>query len=252
MSTPFITEHPLQVAPELRGAELASPLRRTLAFVVDFIVLVIPSLAVALGAAVVALAVSDPKGFAAVRTVLRRSGVSAEARQGAYRDLAPLLVRFNAPGLPREVRRAVEDGDLIRAGAALEKMNLLFALSLEDHANERVTEGVVRFPLEELIPAAVRGVVFYGVAGVYFTLFTASRRAATLGKHVLRIRVARLDGHRLTIVESLERFVGYLHIPGSLFLSLVDFWRDANRRLPHDRIVHTAVVRAPLRGAARR
>jgi hypothetical protein len=27
-------------------------------------------------------------------------------------------------------------------------------------------------------------------------------------------------------------------------LVLMDFWRDPNRRLPHDRVVHTAVVRA--------
>jgi hypothetical protein len=39
MSTRFLTEHPLKVAPELRGAELASPLRGTAAFVLDFAVL---------------------------------------------------------------------------------------------------------------------------------------------------------------------------------------------------------------------
>jgi hypothetical protein len=38
MSTRFVTEQPLQVAPELRGAELASPLRRTAVFVLDFAV----------------------------------------------------------------------------------------------------------------------------------------------------------------------------------------------------------------------
>jgi hypothetical protein len=39
MSKRFLTEHPLKVAPELRGAELASPVRRTAAFVLDFVVL---------------------------------------------------------------------------------------------------------------------------------------------------------------------------------------------------------------------
>ena len=39
MSTRFLTEHPLKVPPELRGAELASPLRRAAAFVLDFAVL---------------------------------------------------------------------------------------------------------------------------------------------------------------------------------------------------------------------
>lgn len=39
MSTRFLTEHPLQVAPKLLGAELSSPLSRTAAFVLDFAVL---------------------------------------------------------------------------------------------------------------------------------------------------------------------------------------------------------------------
>lgn len=102
----------------------------------------------------------------------------------------------------------------------------------------------VRFPLERLIPQAVRGVALYGVAALYFGLLTRGRKRATLGKRVVGIRVVRLDGERLTLFESLERFVGYLHIPGTLFVGLVDFWRDPNRRLAHDRVVHTAVVRA--------
>jgi hypothetical protein len=39
MDTRFLTEHPLKIASELRGAELASPLRRRAAFVLDFAVL---------------------------------------------------------------------------------------------------------------------------------------------------------------------------------------------------------------------
>jgi hypothetical protein len=251
MSTRFLTEHPLKVAAELRGAELASPLRRTAAFVLDFVVLVIPSLIVALGAATLALAASDPKGLAAVRTLLRGKSIPVEARHGAFRDLAPLLARLDAQGLPREVHRAVEDGDLDRAAAILEQKSLIFAMAMSESTEPHVSANHVRFPIERLIPAALRGLTFYGVAAVYFSLFTASRRGATLGKRLLRIRVARLDGHRLTLVESLERFVGYLHIPASLFLSLVDFWRDPNRRLPHDRVVHTAVLRNAREGRQR-
>ena len=65
---------------------------------------------------------------------------------------------------------------------------------------------------------------------------------------MLGIRVVRLDGHRLSLMESFERFAGYLHIPGSLGIGLLDLWHDPNRRLPHDRAAHTAVVRAPRRG----
>jgi hypothetical protein len=29
-----------------------------------------------------------------------------------------------------------------------------------------------------------------------------------------------------------------VHIPGTMFLGVADLWRDPNRRLPHDRVVH--------------
>jgi uncharacterized RDD family membrane protein YckC len=86
------------------------------------------------------------------------------------------------------------------------------------------------------------------VGALYFTLLTRGRRGATLGKRLLGIRVVRLDGHRLSLMESFERFAGYLHIPGSLGLSLLDLWHDPNRRLPHDRTVHTAVLSVARRG----
>jgi len=55
--------------------------------------------------------------------------------------------------------------------------------------------------------------------------------------------VVRLDAGRLGLLESFERFVGYAQVPASLFTALLDFWRDPNRRLPHDRLSGTLVVR---------
>jgi len=243
MSTRFVCAQPLRVAAELNGAELASPMRRAIAFAVDLIFLVVPSLVVALGAATLTLRMTDPRGLHALGTLLRRQSASAEARHAAFKDLAPLLVRLDAEGLPRQVKTAVEDGDLDRAADELMKKELMIAMAFSEHPEPKVGEGTLRFPLERLIPKVVRGLALYGVAALYFTLLTA-RRGRTLGKRLLGIRVVRLDGHRLSLVEALERFVGYLHIPGSLFLSLADFWRDSNRRLPHDRVANTAVLRA--------
>ena len=98
-------------------------------------------------------------------------------------------------------------------------------------------------PLKEFIPPGIRAVALFGVPAVYFVLFTRGRRGATIGKRVLGIRVARLDGERLSWLEALERFIGYVDIPATLFLGLTDLWRDPNRRLAHDRTVHTAVFR---------
>ncbi|HNX51991.1 MAG TPA: RDD family protein, partial [Thermoanaerobaculaceae bacterium] len=151
-------------------------------------------------------------------------------------------VQIDAPGLPREVRDAVEAGDVERAAMAVEKINLLVAFGLGPH-HEELAPGTVRIALERLIPKTLQGVCLFGLAAVYFTLLHTGRRGATLGKRVMGIRVTRLDGHRLSIPEGFERFAGYLHIPGSLGLSLLDLWHDPNRRLPHDRVAHTAVLR---------
>jgi len=245
----YLSEKPLRVADELRGRPLASPLRRALAFALDLAIVAPPSVVLAIGAAAASLAVTQPRVLAALRTLVSGGrSVAPEAQHAALRELAPVLVRLDAEGLPEEVAEAVRAHDLDRAADQLAQRNLIVALSLSEHPEAPAAPGSVRFPLERMIPESVRGVTLYGAAALYFGLFTRGRRGATPGKRLLGIRVARLDGERLTLWESLERFVGYLHIPGSLFVGLADLWRDPNRRLAHDRVAHTAVIRT--RGAA--
>ncbi len=243
MSTRYLTDEPLRVVAELCGQPLASPLRRALALAVDWIVLVLPSLAVALGAALLSLRLSDPNGYRALNSLWRDTPMEPAARHTMLRDMAPLLVRIEAPGLPVAVTAAVEAGDLDRAADLLATVKFTYALSLGPHQEAPLQRNQVRVELEHLIPKALRAAAVLGVAALYFTLLTRGRRGATLGKRLVGIRVVRLDGERLSLRESFERFSGYLHIPSSLGLALLDLWHDPNRRLPHDRVVHTAVVR---------
>lgn len=246
-----LTKEPLRVATELIGAPLAPPLRRVVAFGIDMVLLVVPSVLVAMGAALAGMWIKQPEALDALRTLaLGGRSLAPGAEHAALRELAPLLVRFDAEGLPSEVREAVRAGELDRAADLLATRSLIFAMSFSEEWRPGLAEGAVRFPLELLIPQAVRGVALYGVAALYFGLLTRSRKQATLGKRIVGIRVVRLDGERLTLWESLERFVGYLHIPGTLFVGLVDLWRDPNRRLAHDRVVHTAVIRVRQRSSA--
>jgi uncharacterized RDD family membrane protein YckC len=251
MATRFLSEVPLHVAVGLRRLPLASPLRRAVAFALDCAILIVPSVAVAIAVVAVSLEVSQPRVLAALRTLaFGGASVPAGEQHAALRELAPLLARLRAEGLPEEVGEAVRANDLDRAADLLGKRRLLIAMSLSEHTAPNPAAGTVRFPLERLIPKTVRGVTLYGVAALYFGLFTRGRRGATPGKRMAGIRVVRLDGERLSLYESLERFVGYLHLPASLFIDLVDFWRDPNRRLPHDRVAHTAVLRV-VRAARR-
>ena len=243
MQTRSLTDEPLRVIPELVGQPLASPTRRALALAVDWAVLVLPTVAVALGAALLSLRLSDPGGYRALLALWRGGPAEPAARHQVLKDMAPLLVHADAPGLPVAVTAAVEAGDRDGAASLLENVDFVFALSLGPHDEAPLQPGQVRIEVEHFIPKALRAAAVFGVGALYFTLLTRGRRGATVGKRLLGIRVVRLDGHRLSLMESFERFAGYLHIPGSLGIGLLDLWHDPNRRLPHDRTVHTAVLR---------
>jgi uncharacterized RDD family membrane protein YckC len=262
MSTRFVSEEPHRVAPEHVGAELASPLRRGAALAIDLLLLFVPSLLVAIGVVAVVLSIRHPGALGALGTIVAdREGSSPAAWNAAMKTWLPILVEAKMPGLSAEVRRASEEGRPDEAAEALGRQEFLVVLNLDSHAEEHGDAGAeatgkaptVRVELQRLLPRALRVVTAYGLAALYFAFLHAGRKGATLGKRLLGLRVVRLDGHRLTLPESFERFVGYLHIPGSLGFNLVDLWHDRNRRLPHDRVAHTAVLRlrAPAKKSGR-
>lgn len=238
-----LTPEPLHVAPELVGAPLASPWRRFAALVLDGVVIVVPTVAAGLGVAALILAFSDPAALRAVASLPFLPDDPGEERLAVMRDLAPLLVRIEAEGLPREAAEAIEAGRRDEAARLLASHDFELSLEIGEGAERRLPPHTIRVELARLIPPVARGIALLGVPALYFTLLTCGRRRATLGKRALGIAVVCLDGERLSWLEGLERFVGYVHIPATFFLSVVDLWRDPNRRLPHDRTVHTAVIR---------
>jgi len=225
------------------GALLASPLRRAIAFGVDLAVLIIPSVVIAVMAALLSLSASDPQAVAGMRVLLHRRSLDETAQRQSIQKVLPLLARIEAPGLPPAARADIEEGKIREAADLLKNYDFEFLMQFDESEKPLLKPNTIRIDVRELIPRTFRFLALYGLAAVYFTLFTAGKRGATIGKRLLGIRVVRLDGHRLSWLESLERFVGYLHIPATLGLSLLDFWRDPNRRLPHDRVVHTVVLR---------
>lgn len=240
MPVRYLTDKPLQVRPELIGTPLASPARRFVAFGIDYALLIIPTLVVAIAASMLSLWLRDPAGLRALVALVSSPSGDKGDEPERIRAVLPLLVRFDREGLPSEVTGAFDAGDIDRAVELVRKRNIAIVFSFgERHAPSG--DGGILLRLDNFIPKALRAVVIFSVGAVYFTLMTMT--GATLGKRFLGIRVVRLDGHHLTVIESLERFAGYLHIPGTLGLSLLDLWRDPNRRQGHDRVVHTAVIR---------
>jgi uncharacterized RDD family membrane protein YckC len=207
----------------------------------DWILLSIPTLAVSCVVAAVSLSLTDPDGLRGIRTLL--TGEQGEdATLNALGDVAPLLVRIDALGLPASVRVAVEESDFRRAGELLVPHELDFSLVIGADS-PALAPGHIRLDIQRLIPKTIRGIAVLGTAALYFTLLTAGGRAGTFGKRIFRIRVVRLDDRPLSYLESLDRFGGYLAGVGTFGLGFLDVWRDPNRRLAHDRISNTVVIR---------
>jgi uncharacterized RDD family membrane protein YckC len=242
MAPRYLSDASLHVAPELVGAPLASPARRLLAYGLDWALLVIPTIAVTVGAAALWLQQTDRPAFDALRTIPDWQ-THPELRKRSERDVARLLVQIEAPGLPPAMAVAVEEQRLDEAVEILSHHEVMITLSGGSHAKR---PGEIVLSVERLIPGTVRGLVLYGVSAVYFSVLTWLF-GATLGKLVLGIRVCSLDGGRVPFVDACERFTGYLHIPALLFWPVFYLWRDPNRQLPHDRVARTVVLRTPPR-----
>jgi len=207
-------------------------------------VLFFPSLLVSIGAAALTLYLTNPAALWAI------SGLFTGPAQGVERaeslgDLAPILVKINAPGLPPEVAVAVKESNLLRAGELLSDYRFNFSMS-DRERDKPLASGTIRVEVEKLIPRVFRWICLFGVAALYFTFFTSRGRSRTLGKWLLGIQVVRLDGGSLTSWEGFERFGGYFATMGTFGLGLIDFWKDPNRRLAHDRIAGTVVVMRKL------
>jgi uncharacterized RDD family membrane protein YckC len=242
----LLTGESLQVSRALVGRELASPGRRAAALALDYVVMLAPMLAVAIGAAALYLNLTEPAAYRAAMTLFGTP--SPEQADVAWGDLAPVLVRAEMPGVPAEVELAVERHDTAAAIEALRGYDLMYSLNFDETEGGVVPEKSIRFEIHRLMPTPLRLVALFGVVLLYFTLCHASRRGQTLGKRLLGIRVVHLGGEKLSLFDSFERAAGLLEIPATLGLGLLSLWREPNRRLSHDRIVHTAVVRVE-RGA---
>jgi hypothetical protein len=245
MPTRFVSDRPLRVSPAILGRPLASPLRRVLAVFLDGLVLLLPANLVAAGATALLLRVVDPAGYHALAVLLSDTfseSASPDALHDARKEVARLLTHIEAPDLPPSVACAVREGRLDDAAECLAAIRLNLDLRLDEQESPH-RAGVVNIPVPRLIPAPVRGIILFGVPALYFTFLT-SWWGATLGKRLLGLRVVRLDAERLSLLESFERFTGYLHIPAFFGWPILDLWRNPNRQLPHDRTVHTVVIRS--------
>jgi hypothetical protein len=234
-----LSPHALVLDPALVGRPLAPPWRRGAALLLDVALLLLPTVGVVLAAAALSLWLTEPVAWRALTTLVF-SDPPAESIPALTVDLAPLLIAVDAPGLSSELRYAIERGDRRRIETLMAAAEFTIVVRLDGRTEK--APGRVVVPIERLIPPGVRTLAMFGVPALYFTLAHRGRRGATLGKRLLGIAVRRLDGRRLRLLESLERFGGYFGIPGTIGIGLVELWRDPLRQLGHDRGAGTVVI----------
>jgi uncharacterized RDD family membrane protein YckC len=76
----------------------------------------------------------------------------------------------------------------------------------------------------------------------YFSMFTWKWQGQTPGKRLMRIKVVKLNGERITLWNSFERFSGYSSSASLLLTGFFQYYWDKNHQTTHDKISETVVV----------
>lgn len=232
----------LATAPDLIGRDVASPLRRVCALLLDGALLFLPTVVAAATFSIVSLYLEDRPAFEAVRALNAHEVKTDEDTVRVLTALLPRLIEIKADGLPLEAITATKAGHPEQGAQFLTNANFEFSLTFADEDTRELKPGWVRVPLPNFIPARIRWFAMFFVPALYFTWF-GRFGGRTIGKRLMGLEVVRLDGRRLSWMESFDRFGGYAQVPGTFFIGLADLWRDPNRRLAHDRGAHTVVLR---------
>jgi uncharacterized RDD family membrane protein YckC len=80
------------------------------------------------------------------------------------------------------------------------------------------------------------------VAVLYFGLSTFLGKGATLGKHLLGIRVVSLVHSHMSLWHSIERALGYAASSLEAGFGFLQYFNHPNHQTVHDRIAETIVV----------
>lgn len=86
------------------------------------------------------------------------------------------------------------------------------------------------------------GITFFW-STLYFTSLVGLFRGRTIGKRLMRLRVVRLDGRKLTVWNAFERHGGYLAGVATGLLGFFQILWDPNRQTIEDKIAGTVVIR---------
>lgn len=250
----------LVVAPEMVGRSLAEPWRRLAAMAVDLVaigglsLLAGPFLGLATGALLIVLfgnASSAPVVLKLVRWICRLLGaVIAVFSVLALGHVSPVKtggLELNAfTGRPPSA--AMTESHFVPPNAGATELAAV-AQKLERQvealkAEHRALEAShLSWTHQARAFARTLGVTF-GWGGVYFTLVAGALSGRTLGKLVLGIRAAKIDGKPFTFFDGFIRNGGYVAGVAMGFMGFLRLLWEPNRQAVEDRIAGTVVVKA--------
>jgi uncharacterized RDD family membrane protein YckC len=249
-----VVSEPLNVAPALVGAVLASPTRRALAMAIDLALLALLAEFPAWGLVLALLVLAALVG---------RSLVEEGARRGLALAVAAVLVAAAlavawAAGRPA----AVDSAWSTETDAAIEQAERALAAAAAPASAPASTPDAAQLArsvaelqrlqaehrpksLADRVDEAVNDIgLGLGWGIVYFSLVPAFWPGRTLGKAWLKLRVVELTGRPLTPLRGLKRYGGYAAGVATAGLGFAQMLWDPNRQALHDKAAHTVVLDA--------
>lgn len=232
----YVTPYAFGVNESLLGKALASPARRLLSIVIDF--LVVGSLAL--------MSTSVLAGCIFVVSIIGAFKARRKQARDGIDSYAPSVLAVTAllSGLFMASSLFFSDANLESGSAKPQKTFLESVFGTDDSAKiNAVDEEEEKSGLIAWAQSAVTDFgVGFGWAALYFSVFTAWFDGQTLGKIIFRIKVVKIGGTEMSLWESFGRYGGYSAGLATGLMGFLQVIWDPNRQAIHDKVSETVVL----------
>jgi len=251
----WVSADTLNVAPDLLGAPLASPMRRLGATTLDLLMVAVLSgldgfwLAAALVVFLYQMRAKDRSQSSWLRNAWIWGvcalclWLAAERGWQAWteRHAAPTSAAAASPASATSAPRSAASAPASSPAEKSEQSDADRIAALEEELAEARKPEAFRWQSTLLKWWEGTGVGF-GWAIVYFSLIPAWLNGQSLGKKLLGLRVVELTGKPLTVRICFSRYGGYAAGMATGMFGFAQILWDANRQAIQDKVAHTVVV----------
>ena len=157
------------------------------------------------------------------------------------------MAKRHPESLPQAMITAIENDDRQAIERLLDEWRITYSFTFNVFTTPPVTHvdadtKSVRINVRSLLGPWAFLFSGYACMLAYFTLCSILLRGGTPGKRLLRMRVVRLDGRRLSLWNAFGRAGGYSASISTLGAGFLQVLWDPNRQTLHDKIAGTVVV----------